>query len=709
MEVSSPDPSPTAMDLSKGFSVNSLTCGHLAMKPEWYRRNPPSTDANSPYSTRSRTASSSYSSMSTGILDSSMEDDDAVHLHPEMDGVAHLRDMEHDPERIRSYMNSSLAQGLGLYHGGAHNNQWHTGFYGSNPTQVPIPESSGGEESDSGSDVIFLVSTAKDSLPCSSVSRESVSPVVETLSPAAFSLDEGRSCFILPQTLSSPSRDSTYSDESSDSSVDIPVHHARPVVLLSDLSAVYGNPVESPIDISTDDSDVVEVPVTDKRNKSNDLSDKTFRRKSLEDKTQVQKKGESLVRGVELRRSARVRRFTSETHHLPNSVSQYNLRRQIRNSSVGLYSECYDSGAVMESTERLSSSEEESLSHPDLARRVSGNLDASDMDTPTAGKRPSTSPPRESASVWSRSKAKSLTRKQKRLAAARKSKKMITKQQRRQRMAEERISKVSAGVKAGAGRKNPSKKRRRKKYTRTGLPTLFPPGEPEIQLKFTKVKGGKKRDKLDGFRPFVRIARRVCTVVNYEEEEASVRRGGGHHPARALSVAGFVPTTSCFRLGRLGSESKCPSTQVCCLCGQTANAMGLGDLHGPYLPVGRSLDWQSRQQSLAALFARDRKSSKKERGRSHELNNSHVLRTEDEWSDGDGSISASIGRSPAVDRHSPPAAPAYTGEWWIHEDCGIWSAGIFLVKGKLYGLGEAALLAQETNKQFRGADGQSQR
>uniref|UniRef100_A0A673W8I9 Transcription factor 20-like n=1 Tax=Salmo trutta TaxID=8032 RepID=A0A673W8I9_SALTR len=49
-----------------------------------------------------------------------------------------------------------------------------------------------------------------------------------------------------------------------------------------------------------------------------------------------------------------------------------------------------------------------------------------------------------------------------------------------------------------------------------------------------------------------------------------------------------------------------------------------------------------------------------------------------------------------MDDHSLPVVPHNTNECWIHEDCGIWSTGVFLVKGKLYGLEEAVRFAQET-------------
>uniref|UniRef100_A0A3Q4BY82 PHD-type domain-containing protein n=1 Tax=Mola mola TaxID=94237 RepID=A0A3Q4BY82_MOLML len=68
--------------------------------------------------------------------------------------------------------------------------------------------------------------------------------------------------------------------------------------------------------------------------------------------------------------------------------------------------------------------------------------------------------------------------------------------------------------------------------------------------------------------------------------------------------------------------------------------------------------------------------------------------------DGTGSPAAKQARSDAGSAHvedwySPPVLPLEPCEYWLHEDCGIWSAGVFLVKGKVYGLEEAVKAAQE--------------
>ncbi|OPJ87390.1 hypothetical protein AV530_000875 [Patagioenas fasciata monilis] len=45
---------------------------------------------------------------------------------------------------------------------------------------------------------------------------------------------------------------------------------------------------------------------------------------------------------------------------------------------------------------------------------------------------------------------------------------------------------------------------------------------------------------------------------------------------------------------------------------------------------------------------------------------------------------------------SPPQEPAGdTQEHWLHEACAVWTAGVFLVAGKLYGLQEAVKAAAD--------------
>ncbi|KAL7377611.1 hypothetical protein ABVT39_002006 [Epinephelus coioides] len=595
MEVSPQDPSLMAMDLSKGYSVNPLTRSHteamdLAKKPEWYHRRPPSCSTEISSQFRSR-ASFSYNSQ----------------LHPEQGAPVHCRDMEQSPEALGNYMNSTLAPGLDLYRDGVHGNLWHQGFYGPDQPGGAVPESSGGEESDSGSDVIFLVSSAKEPLLCSSFIQDSVRHIVEPLSPAVSlsSLDEGRGCYHLPQPMSSPSPDSSYSEDSSDSSVDIPIHHTRPVVLLSDLSAVYGNAAESPVDISSDDSDVIEVSITNEKKKSDTFPCKKSAscKKSLVRETPPQSEDEKAPTR-EVRRSTRIRKPVSETPLFACSASRHSLRRRAKNSAVGIYNESGDSEDLIEYATRLFSSDAEEASQPNVSQRVSSNSEESDVDART-------------------------------------------------------------------DRKSPQRESHKEQQPRRKV-------EPEIKLKYAKIKEEKKDKKLGSFCPFVHMEKRMCTVVNYQEEEATVRSSkGGRQQTATASVSGFVPHTSCFQLGRFSSESRSQATLLCCLCGQTANAVGLGDLHGPYHPTGPSLDCRTEPKEEEHLLVNKRS-----------VNSS---------GDGcDGYDCSAIKGLPESNNHSLPKVPLHLDECWIHEDCGIWSAGVFLVRGKLYGLEEAARLAQET-------------
>lgn len=639
-----------AMDLSKSYTP--LTRSHaeamdLAKKPEWYHRRPSSCSTDITSSYRSR-ASSSYNSLST-----------------QPGAPVHCRDMEQGPEALGNYMNSTLAPGLDLYHNRVHSNMWHPGFYGTDQTGGPVPESSGGEESDSGSDVIFLVSSAKEPLLCSPFIQESVRHIVEPLSPTPSSLDEGRGCYHLPQPLSSPSPESSYSEESSDSSVDIPVHHTRPVVLLSDLSAVYGNAAESLVDISSDDSDVIEVSVRDAKKKSHSF---TSKKKLRSTESPPRSQGEK-AQPREVRRSTRIRKSLTEMPPFTSSctVSRHSLRRQVKNDAVGIYNESCDSDDVMEYAVRFSSSEaDESVSQPNVCQRVSTNSEESDTLTEK----------KEQQLSHKASCAKSMNHKRKTPPNICKAKKLKSTKQRQKHSTKHQTASSSRKVLAN---KKTVTRRKRKRRTQTGPSALFSPREPEIKLKYANIKEEKKDKKSERFCPFVHMEERMCTVVNYHEE-MTVWSSRGQRQAAVKSVLGFIPSTSCFQLGRPDSENRCHAALLCCLCGQTANTMGLGDLHGPYYPTNVSVNCQKGR------------TEQKEEANLHRLTVSHSVN----YSDGGCDVSDGSTTGLHKSDHSLPKERLRLHECWIHEDCGIWSAGVFLVRGKLYGLKEAAQLAQDT-------------
>ncbi|XP_042361820.1 transcription factor 20 [Plectropomus leopardus] len=647
MEVSPQDPSLMAMDLSKGYSVNPLTRSHteamdLAKKPEWYHRRPPSCSTEIGSSFRSR-ASFSYNSQ----------------LHPEPGAPVHCRDIEQGQE---SYS---------LYRDGVHGNLWHQGFYGPDQTGGPVPESSGAEESDSGSDVIFLVSSAKEPLLCSPFIQDSVRHIVEPLSPAVSlsSVDEGRGCYHLPQPMSSPSPESSYSEDSSDSSVDIPIHHTRPVVLLSDLSAVYSNPAESPVDISSDDSDVIEVSITNEKKKSDSLPCKksVSCKKSTARETPSQSEDEKPP-PKEVRRSSRIRKPVSEMPQFTCSASRHSLRRRAKNNAVGIYNESGDSDDMMEYATRMFSSDaDEAASQPNASQRVSSNSEESDVDVQTDRKSPQRASDEEQKPRCKVSHTKSITHKRKKPLTLRKTKRLRTKPEQNCRIRPEEPKRKS--------NEKTVVRRKKKGCSQTGPSALFSPREPEIMLKYANTKEEKKDKKLGRFCPFVHIEKRMCTVVNYQEEEATVRSSRGQQQTTTRSLSGFVPHTSCFQLGRFSSESRCQATLLCCLCGQTANAVGLGDLHGPYYPTNPSLDYRTEKK---------------------EEEHSLVSSVNSSGDICDANNCSAVNGLPESNGHSLPKVPLHLDECWIHEDCGIWSAGVFLVRGKLYGLEEAAKLAQET-------------
>lgn len=254
---------------------------------------------------------------------------------------------------------------------------------------------------------------------------------------------------------------------------------------------------------------------------------------------------------------------------------------------------------------------------------------------------------------------------------------------------------------------------------------MFSPKEPEIKLRYINYKEEKRDLRLDSFSPFIRVERQqsspsLCTVINYPEEvRTQHKKGQQAHPGGFISAV--VPSTSCLQLGRVSTHSQHQRSLVCCLCGRSANAMDLGDLHGPYYPEGyqpssktpanmsglREDDDSDSDSSSCSIRGRGRKRAIPPTARplrpGAQLKEKGLL--ESQWWTGDvtGSPAAKRARSDAgsadvEDWYSPPVLPLEPCEYWLHEDCGIWSAGVFLVKGKVYGLEEAVKVAQETVK-----------
>ncbi|KAM4524552.1 uncharacterized protein PAE49_000818 isoform 1-T2 [Odontesthes bonariensis] len=267
-------------------------------------------------------------------------------------------------------------------------------------------------------------------------------------------------------------------------------------------------------------------------------------------------------------------------------------------------------------------------------------------------------------------------------------------------------------------------KRRRKKHKPSQSSSMFSPKEPEIKLRYLNYKEEKRDVKRDSFSPFIRVERQqaspsLCTIVNYREEEKTQ-----HKTRQQAHSSGFIsaviPSTSCLQLGRASRHSQHQRALVCCLCGHSANTIDLGDLHGPYYPEGYQLSTKTPVSTSGLKEDGDNSSdsdssscSLRGSGRKCAITptpwavkqgaqlKQKVLQGRRRWDAGAGSPANKRARSDTApedveDWYSPPVLPLEPCEFWLHEDCAIWSAGVFLVKGKVYGLEEAVKVAQET-------------
>lgn len=631
---SSQDPSPMALDLSRRCTVrvSPLHPSHtenlnLVRHPEWYRT--------------PQSRSSEVLGQSSG------------------NGGRHR--------------GTPLSHGLGidLLPKALNSNVWAPGFYEPESSVSSISDSNDGNESQSDSDVIFLVSTTRDTLLCRSFSSDTVSPIVDPLSPAAPSGDEGRGCFLLPQTLSSPSPGYTNSEDSSDS-MGGTLFRSSPALQLPR----FVNPLSAHIDTSGDDSDVVEVPVTNAKSRVS-CEKRLFKTCVALDRTVSPPQREP-------RRSARVRKDTSSIHKPSNSVYIHHLKSSAKSTNAGLHNEDSDCGD-MDYTGKLSDSDEKSWVRPTVMQRI-----GMDSEVHEGQRVPLKSLQRESSA--SRSKPETSRHNNKRKADKPLSKPRTKRSRAKgtQKKTKKLPPKKFVTVNKDGEKNYVNKRRRRKRQRPTGPSSTFSPVEPEIRLKYANYKRERKDHKSDKFSPFVHVEHKEYTVVNYQEEELLKGNRGNQHTSTS-SFSTIIPKSSCFRLGRLSSGRKSQLGKVCCcLCGVSANASGLGDLHGPYYPVGSGLRHQSKGEKGIALLAETEENGF--------LSNGHVVEPLDE----ECILVSENTKMPfprelaVVDSHCQIEMAQLTEEHWVHEDCSIWSTGVYLVKGKLYGLEEAARLAQET-------------
>uniref|UniRef100_A0A8C1VIB8 PHD-type domain-containing protein n=1 Tax=Cyprinus carpio TaxID=7962 RepID=A0A8C1VIB8_CYPCA len=156
-----------------------------------------------------------------------------------------------------------------------------------------------------------------------------------------------------------------------------------------------------------------------------------------------------------------------------------------------------------------------------------------------------------------------------------------------------------------------------------------------------------------------------------------------------------MPSTPGLQYGRVCVRGARRDVLVCCLCGRSANAVDLGDLHGPYYSEG----FKSASKVVPNPQEEDNSDSDSSFGEKCVASGS--------WTNSSSGLSNSpSSKRPKTDGDtdwfSPPVVPLDANEHWLHEDCAIRSAGVFLVRGKLYGLETVVRLVCSTC-QRRGA------
>lgn len=611
-------------------------------------------------------------------------------------------------------------------------------------TPTPVVE----EEEEEGSEVLFIMSKQQDSVEVPagvdlcSLTREFRSPLEDPVSPSATSLDDVEDVFVLPQASSSPSAGHSYLETSEElerapqPSPDISDANKRPASepslgLAEDAcgSDASENKTNSVVPHMNGNAEMLErkLPMRSGRGMRLEaiVMNINSSRYNVSGCILANKKPSASQSATPKRNDsapACKRRNKVKTTFSVKTVKRKALKVK-KGKRVGVSADiCKDSTSDSELINKVKKSR--STAPPKTPRCTRAKREPVQTGTTKSKKRsPSQSSPQFTVQKNSKEDPEPLSQPDPPPTPQSKSPK--NKQSRTKRNLSGSKNPPPARTKAAR-----TPKRRRKQHKRCQSSSMFSPKEPEIKLKYVSYKEEKKDSRSDGFSPFVRVQRRQsspssCNVINYPEQVKTQHKKRQQqqqvHTRDYMSAA--VPSTSCLQLGRLSVHGQHQRALVCCLCGQSANAIDLGDLHGPYYPDGYRPSTKT-PTSMSGLkddeddYSDSDSSSCSMRGRGRkcavpptswtlrpgaQLKQKGRLESRRWAGDGPGSPAAKrartdAGSAEAEDWYSPPVLPQEPSEYWLHEDCGIWSAGVFLVKGKVYGLEEAVKVSQETVK-----------
>uniref|UniRef100_A0A4W6DM12 PHD-type domain-containing protein n=1 Tax=Lates calcarifer TaxID=8187 RepID=A0A4W6DM12_LATCA len=204
-----------------------------------------------------------------------------------------------------------------------------------------------------------------------------------------------------------------------------------------------------------------------------------------------------------------------------------------------------------------------------------------------------------------------------------------------------------------------------------------------------------------------------------DEVETTLQSG------KALPSSGYVVS------GPVITETNHSGRLLCCLCQKWANYKHLGDLYGPYYPAEYAAKLPKNQPQVRQCQATtgtnktgpnsDISSNAlstpptdeaQQRPQHRKLTSHPRFKRRHKSSEDSPRMVPSNSKAslpfqpppPALDSLGPlaqlaqlPQMPMDPEELWVHEGCIVWTSGVYLVNGRLYGLQEALDGARETS------------
>uniref|UniRef100_A0A8C7YYZ6 Retinoic acid induced 1 n=1 Tax=Oryzias sinensis TaxID=183150 RepID=A0A8C7YYZ6_9TELE len=214
------------------------------------------------------------------------------------------------------------------------------------------------------------------------------------------------------------------------------------------------------------------------------------------------------------------------------------------------------------------------------------------------------------------------------------------------------------------------------------------------------------------FCPYVRINNSRdfsswCAIVNKPDDAVVFqrrRKKGILRMRNPFTVAKVTPHTAAMIQGPMVNTDISGRSLTCCLCGKPANYKDLGDLCGPYYAedsVPRKVltitHTESFREESNTTCGNDCSTAEKPGASENDAEVNVDKEGNAEASSQDKGASEDQEGTNSIFQRLRMEAEA--SEHWAHENCAIWTKGVIMVAGRLYGLKEAANSSAQTVRQ----------